>query len=124
MSEFKGTPGPWAAENRPGAGWEVRGILPTGFQFDATYCKADGSAAFQIWVLTSPQSILISCERWVQFETKSWEEMQEANARLIAASPDLLEACKAIIDHPLVHATDPAAILARNAIAKAISEGR
>jgi hypothetical protein len=34
----------------------------------------------------------IAYELWTQFPRAEWDAMQEANARLIAAAPDLLEA--------------------------------
>ena len=44
---------------------------------------------------------------------------QEANARLIAAAPDLLEACKAMLADPLAPVTTQSMQAARIAIAKA-----
>ena len=35
--------------------------------------------------------------QWMQFEPEQWSEMQKANARLIAAAPDLLEACDELL---------------------------
>lgn len=46
----------------------------------------------------------------------------EANAALIAAAPDLLAACKALLSHPAMKASPFAILDARDAIAKA--EGR
>ena len=37
-------------------------------------------------------------EVWIQFPTKEWREQVEANARLIAAAPDLLEAAKLALE--------------------------
>jgi hypothetical protein len=46
----------------------------------------------------------------------------EANARLIAAAPDLLEALQAVIDHGSMTGADWASDKARAAIAKATGE--
>ena len=43
----------------------------------------------------------------------------KANARLIAAAPDLLEALKAVLNHPLTHLDGTTEPLVRAAIAKA-----
>lgn len=91
------TPGPWKAEFNIGAGWEIKGTLPKGFRFDGTTRDADGATWFQTWVLANPATILVSCERWVQFETQQWTAMQAGNARLIAAAPHLLEVAEMII---------------------------
>ena len=50
------------------------------------------------------------------------EESAEANARLMAASPDLLDACKAMLLHRECPVNSPEAEAMRGAIAKA--EGR
>lgn len=68
----------------------------------------------------------IACERWVQFSPEGWDEMQEANACLIVAAPDMLAACKwaeAVLAPFSKEPAEKAGInLLRAAIAKA--EGR
>lgn len=91
------TPRPWTAVNRGGAGWQIDGVLPAGFKFDSTARGADGTQEFMLWTLRQSITIQIADERWVQFETGPWKEMQEANAKLIAAAPDLLGALKFIL---------------------------
>lgn len=58
--------------------------------------------------------------------TNGCEAEDKANARLIAAAPDLLEACEAMLEEMQVWETEqgehPAATLARAAIAKAKGE--
>ena len=64
----KHTPGPWKAENRPGVGWIVR------------------------W--DNPESQICSL-RWIGGpHLPEVDRIVEADARLIAAAPDLFEACK------------------------------
>jgi hypothetical protein len=94
--ESKHTPLPWKYQDVVGAGLEIFGTLPKGFHFEGTCHDADGETSFMLWQLTSMAQIMIACERWVQFETKQWKEMQEANAEFIVKSCnsyyDMLEA--------------------------------
>lgn len=88
MTQSKHTPGPWEAVERSGAGWQIDAKLPAGFKFDSTARDFTGSdPAFMLWTLRASMNIQIADERWVQFETGPWAEMQAANARLIAAAP-------------------------------------
>ncbi len=73
----------WVAKDRPGAGLEIHGVLPKGFNFRGVDHAADGETAFQIWSLPNHQNVLVACERWVQFETGEWKVMQAANAKRI-----------------------------------------
>jgi hypothetical protein len=59
----------------------------------------------------------IAYELWTQFPRAEWDAMQEANARLIAAAPDLLTALKNYVDGCSLEVN--AAEVARAAIAKA-----
>ena len=68
-SEFKGTPGPWLVREFPG-GW----CQPRQFVTDA---REDANGRFVGQVIAAPTT----CPDWT------------ANARLIAAAPDLLAAC-------------------------------
>jgi hypothetical protein len=91
----KATPGPWEAMDAAGAGWQIHGVLPEGLQFDCTCHGADGKTWFMLYTLRQSVMVGIGDERWVQFETGQWKEMQRANSHLMAAAPDLLEALKA-----------------------------
>ena len=71
MKEFKGTPGPWVRES---AG---RGIGPVGADDDQSYGMVIPVA-------------------YVDFGES--DEVQNSNARLIAAAPELLEALQFIIN--------------------------
>jgi hypothetical protein len=68
----------------------------------------------------------IAYELWTQFPRAEWDAMQEANARLIAAAPDLLETLEAVTDalagHELNNGDVSAINKARAAIAKATGE--
>ena len=87
------TPGPWKAVDRVGAGWQIDGTLPAGFKFDGTaHSCADGTTGFMLWTIRRELHVQVADERWVQFETGPWTEMQAANARLIAASPQMYDA--------------------------------
>ena len=86
--EAKHTPGPWVAKNTSGAGLSVH----------ADVSKALGerySKDCPIYHVASDAcGLQISYELWTQFPREGWDAMQAANARLIAAAPDLLAACE------------------------------
>lgn len=91
MSESKHTPGPWEVQSYTNyKGWSVwandRG------------CIAEGCIA----------------ERW--YDADQQPDELKANARLIAAAPELLEACKVALVYPQVPVVEKAL---RAAIAKA-----
>lgn|SRR3990167_1927065 len=87
-TETKHTPGPWKFENVPGAGLKIFGPIP----FKANCVEFTLKAAAQ------PLFEMLAYEIWLQFPPKEWDEMQEANARLIAASPELFHCLKRIIE--------------------------
>lgn len=87
MGDAKHTPGPWIAEDCIGAGWKIKGVIP----FEAECVEYRMKAAEQMIFE------MVAYERWVQFEPQNWKDMQAANARLIAAAPDLLEAVEKLL---------------------------
>ena len=77
MSEARHTPGPWEAINTASSGWSVRRKYERpGFTGLAPICSM----------------------AWFQFPIPDIidDAISEANARLIAAAPDLLAACKVL----------------------------
>lgn len=86
----RASPGNWETKNNPGAGIEisadVRAVMGDKF--------ADLTMIFGFDSCPAPR-FLISYERWVQFPTFEWREMQKANAQLIVAThnafPDLVK---------------------------------
>ncbi len=90
MSEMKRTPGPWAWKDVAGAGLEIYG--PVHLAEGVVLPKGVPPERINICGLTHPQTIQIAYERWVQFAPEGWDEMQKANAALIAAAPELYEA--------------------------------
>lgn len=112
------TPGPWQAEDVAGAGIEIKAALPF-HPYGGTWKLTEG-ATFAFFRMT-PRSGNVSfsvnakgeiwaklCyEEWVQFPSAEWGAMQAANARLIAAAPDLLTACEAALER-LAHSQPPA----------------
>ena len=79
------TPEPWIWRDVVGAGIQISATLPEGFKFDATCHGANGATWFMVFTMHETANISISSERWVQFETKAWQEMQKANAQRIVA---------------------------------------
>ena len=118
MSNY--TPGPWVAKCTPGAGLSVHAdaskALGERYSKDCPiYHTASDACGLQI-----------AYELWTQFPREQWNEMQRANARLIAAAPELLEALQSIVrslsdqdDEGLIEHAEPM-IAARAAIAKAL----
>jgi hypothetical protein len=79
MSKIEHTPGPWEAYHVSSAGWSVRMAQPReGFDSPDPICSM----------------------AWWQFDKPGIidSDISGANARLIAAAPELLAACKSFID--------------------------
>ncbi|EGT4307680.1 hypothetical protein AUM89_21550 [Cronobacter sakazakii] len=96
--KFKGTPGPWVASKTD------RGIGPI--------CKDDDQSYGMILPVA-----------WVEFDERPG--VHQANANLIAAAPDLIEALNSIMElqtRGYVVLGDKCTEMARAAIAKAIGE--
>lgn len=107
MSEPKHTPGPWKFEDVSGSGLQIFAPIPFKAEcgefvlkdcYQPTFSMAEkrvGTAS-----KSHPEGYpMIAYETWLQFPEKRWNEMQEANARLMAAAPDLLEACKNTLEY-------------------------
>jgi hypothetical protein len=120
------TPGPWRAVDTPSVGWEIKAEVK-GYRGTPTIWHGHGGGG--------DRSATLAYEPWVQFPPKELQEMFAANARLIAASPELLEAlkktwCAAISDDHAIGDGSAAASTctvcadARAAIAKAEGRGR
>jgi hypothetical protein len=96
----KHTPGPWGWDDVPGSGIQIRGPYKGGTR-------------------------LLFIEIWRQFPEREWDAEMEANARLIAAAPDLLESLQEIVaaaDGAGWSQLDATLAKARAAIAKATGE--
>ena len=96
MSEFKGTKGPWRVSEKVGDFIHIR--------HDNNY---PGAMSLNLAHITA---------------RASWSKEAEANARLIAAAPDLLEALQDALHAYDKHSEHSQWDFARAAIAKALGE--
>ena len=93
---MKHTPGPWEVDKVPAGETYVKAKMPDVFK-----CK-DPISFFTVpnnqnirFRLNSKGELWgeIAYTQWFQFAPEGWYDTQEANAHLMAAAPDLLEAC-------------------------------
>ena len=105
----KHTPGPWVAVKSSNNGWEICGVL-------GDLPERRNMVEF---TYASNKPVLLFVEPWHQFPNEKWNEMQQANARLIAAAPDLLAALEMIVNDGLSTSRIAAG---RAAIAKALGK--
>lgn len=97
MSEH--TPGPWIDKGSGTTGHEIKAkIARMGDEFITLFHTPETrdlslqiNEKGEIWAL-------LAYERWVQFPSDNWIEMQKANVQLITAAPELLAACKAALE--------------------------
>ncbi|VYT37735.1 hypothetical protein [Citrobacter amalonaticus] len=95
MKGFKGTPGPWVTSKTD------RSIGPISRDDDQSY------------------GMILPCA-WVEFDVD--EGIQQANASLIAAAPDLLEALQEIVKMLDDAGCEAATVKAHSVISKALGE--
>lgn len=119
----KHTPGPWTAKYTSGAGLsvfaDVSKALGPRYSHDCPVYHVSSDAC----------SLQLAYELWTQFPREEWDAMQQANARLMAAAPELLAALErahmALIGYLPAHrnaVTDAAINAASAAIAKATEQ--
>ena len=89
----KFTPGPWKVVGPDASGIRIQACVP------------DEATDFVEFKLRSDIPTTIFSDVWRQFPSKEWDQMQKANASLIAAAPEMyteLERCLTLISdkHP------------------------
>lgn len=93
---MKHTPGPWEGKYFPSAGFQLKARMLTYESRLRTFFEAPphphltvefGRDGLQLYAT-------LGYETWTQWETPEQQAEQEANFKLIAASPDLLKALK------------------------------
>lgn len=89
-------PTPWTVRDAPGAGWQI--TAPISGRIEVIDYPHPQPRETYFWDLTDVQFVLISGERWVQFETKAWKEMQAANAAFIVRACNSHDALVAALD--------------------------
>lgn len=91
------TPGPWTWRNVSGAGLQIYGPVAKSAALAGDEYAPKMPEQSMFFQVPTGQDLryIMSYEVWTRFQPKWWDEMQEANARLIAATPDLYEAAKA-----------------------------
>lgn len=102
MSEPKHTPGPWKFQDDAGAGIHIYGPAPFKANCVEFTLKAQDQRLFTLPDLrvgtarhSTPESYpSLAYETWLQFPPAEWDAMQLANAKLISAAPELLDACE------------------------------
>ncbi len=111
---MKHTPGPWEDQGSCSSGHEIKAkVAHIGEELITLfYAPNMRDVSFK---LTEEGELwgLLCYEQYVQFPSKIWEGMQEANVRLITAAPDMIAALKEIAKgdgafdrDPLVHASN------------------
>lgn len=99
----KYTPMPWEVKEIAGAGIEIFAKVDIGKE------DMSGGVLQPIYNVSLTPSLhvgrdgivraMISYESWRQFPSINFQEMQKANAYLIASAPELLEACKMALQY-------------------------
>lgn len=91
----KHSPGPWEGKYFPSAGFQLKARMRTYESRLRTFFEAPphphltvefGRDGLQLYAT-------LGYETWTQWETPEQQAEQEANFKLIAAAPDLLDAC-------------------------------
>jgi len=115
------TKGEWKFEDIPGRGMIITAYIEKPKQMQPIY---NVSIRPQVEITDDGRlCVTLSYSDWRQFPSDDWREMQRANGRLMTSAPELLEACKEVLNMPRQFHI-PCALVTKLGQAIAKAEGR